>query len=310
MNKKLKSTISAAACGFLVACGGGEKAATSDDIKKDMPEKQGATLAEKDDGVIAIVNGSPVLDENFKAYVKQRKAGRPNADKTSDARMLDEYINFELALQDAEKNNLHNDATIKRELENQRRTILVNAAFKEFAEKNPLTDEEMKKDYETRMSELTLTEYHLRHILLTNGDDATTVINALNKGGDFFKLVEQYSTGPSSKDKGLLGWQSEFDILPEFRAPVSQLKKGEYARTPIKTRFGWHIIYLDDKRVSPPPAYEEVKDRVRTVLQRRQVEKYFLQLRTTADIKIVDFKDQVPNIPQHKGANIKQFSNN
>jgi len=45
-------------------------------------------------------------------------------------------------------------------------------------------------------------------------------------------------------------------------------------------------------------------------LQRRQVEKYFLQLRTTADIKIVDFKDQAPNIPQHKGANIKQFSNN
>jgi len=309
MNKKIKSTISAAACGFLVACGGGDKAVTSDDIKKDMPEKQGATLAEKDDDIIATVNGTPILNENFKAYVKQRKAGRPEAQKTSNARMLDEYINFELALQDAEKKNLHNKATIKRELENQRRTILVNAAYKEFSEKNPLTDEEMKKDYEARMAELTLTEYRLRHILLTNGDDATTVVTALNKGGDFLKLVEQYSTGPSSKDKGLLGWQSEFDILPEFRAPVSQLKKGEYARTPIKTRFGWHIIYLDDKRVSPPPAYEEVKDRVRTVLQRRQVEKYFLQLRTSADIKIVDFKDTVPNIPQHKSLSIDSYNN-
>jgi len=309
-------------CGFLTACGDAEKSADADDMKKEMTKDakkemkkdvkadNGPTLAEKDDGVIATVNGKPVLKVNFDAYVKQRKAGRPDTDKTPHARMLDEYINFELALQDAENNNLQNKANIKQELDNQRRTILVNAAFNNFSEKNPLTEADMKKDYEARMAELALTEYNLRHILLTNGDDATTVVNALNKGGDFFKLVEQYSTGPSSKDKGLLGWQSEFDILPEFRIPVSKLKKGEYARTPIKTRFGWHILYLDDKRVSPPPAYEEVKDRVRTVLQRRQVEKYFLQLRTTADIKITDFEANIPAIPEHQGVKIKQFSNN
>ena len=308
--KKTTLIISLALCGFLTACDGETTSAKTDDMKKDMKADNGPTMAEKDDGIIATVNGRPVLKVNFDAYVAQRKAGRPDAAKTSDSRMLDEYINFELALQDAEKNNLQNKADVKNELDNQRRTILVNAAFKNFDANNPLTDAQMKKDYEARMAELTLTEYNLRHILLANGDDATTVVTALNKGGDFFKLVEKYSTGPSAKDKGLLGWQSEFDILPEFRGPVAQLKKGEYARTPIKTRFGWHIIYLDDKRTSPPPAYEEVKDRVRTVLQRRQVEKYFLQLRTTADIKITDFEANIPAIPQHKGVNVKQFSNN
>lgn len=314
MKKITTLAISFALCGILTACGGGDNPSAKsdgvkDDMKKDMAMDNGPTMAEKDDDVIAIVNGKPVLGVNFKAYVKQRKLGRPEAEKISNARMLDEYINFELALQDAEKNNLQNKADVKQELDNQRRTTLVNAAFKNFSEKNPLTDAEMKKDYEARMSELTLTEYNLRHILLTNGDDATTVVNALNKGGDFLALVEQYSTGPSSKDKGLLGWQSEFDLLPEFRIPVSKLKKGEYARTPIKTRFGWHIVYLNDKRVSPPPTYEEVKDRVRTVLQRRQVEKYFLQLRTTADIKITDYEANIPAIPEHQGVNVKQFSN-
>ncbi|MCK4743733.1 MAG: peptidyl-prolyl cis-trans isomerase [Sulfuriflexus sp.] len=311
MKKITTLAISFALCGFLTACGGGDNAsAKSDDMKKDMAMDNGPTMAEKDDDIIATVNGKPVLGINFKAYVKQRKLGRPEADKISDARMLDEYINFELALQDAEKNNLQDKASVKQEIKNQRRTTLVNAAFNNFTTQNPLTEAEMKKDYEARMSELTLTEYNLRHILLTNGDDATTVVKALNKGGDFLALVEQYSTGPSSKDKGLLGWQSEFDLLPEFRAPVSQLKKGEYARTPIKTRFGWHIVYLNDKRVSPPPAYEEVKDRVRTVLQRQQVEKYFLQLRTTAEIKITDFEANIPAIPEHQGVNIKQYSNN
>lgn len=311
MKKITTLAISFTLCGILTACGNGDSpSAKSGNMKKDMVMDNGPTMAEKDAGVIAIVNGKPVLEENFKAYVKQRKIGRPDAEKVSSARMLDEYINFELALQDAEKNNLQNKTAVKKELDNQRRTTLVNAAFMDFAEKNPLTDAEMKKDYEARMSELTLTEYNLRHILLANGDDATTVVNALNKGGDFLALVEQYSTGPSAKDKGLLGWQSEFDLLPEFRIPVSKLKKGEYARTPIKTRFGWHIIYLSDKRVSPPPTYEEVKDRVRTVLQRRQVEKYFLQLRTTAEIKITDFEATMPSIPEHQGVDIKQFSNN
>jgi len=309
MNKIITLTISIALTAMLTACENGEQVTAPENMKKDTASNEGATMPEKDDGIIATVNGKPILEENFKAYVKQRKAGRPDSEKASQARMLDEFINFELALQDAEKNKLQNKADVKKELDNQRRTILVNAAFKDFSEKNPLTDEMMKKDYESRMSELTLTEYHLRHILLANGDDATTVVTALNEGGDFLKLVEQYSTGPSAKDKGLLGWQSEFDLLPEFRIPVSKLKKGEYAKTPIKTRFGWHIIYLDDKRINPPPAYEDVKDRVRVVLQRQQVEKYFLQLRTTAEINITDFDEGVPNIPQHQGINIQQYSN-
>ena len=307
MKKTITLIFSVALAAMLTACENGEQATTPENMKKETASNEGATMPEKDDGIIATVNGKPILEENFKAYVKQRKAGRPDSEKASEARMLDEFINFELALQDAEKNKLQNKADVKKELDNQRRTILVNAAFKDFSEKNPLTDEMMKKDYEARMSELTLTEYHLRHILLANGDDATTVIAALNKSGDFLKLVEQYSTGPSAKDKGLLGWQSEFDLLPEFRIPVTKLKKGEYARTPIKTRFGWHIIYLDDKRVNPPPAFEDVKDRVRVVLQRQQVEKYFLQLRTTAEINITDFNEGVPTIPQHQGINIQQY---
>jgi len=298
---------------LLSACGGGDKSSSSADKKKDMAmDDKKATLSADNEGddVIAIVNGKSISGKNFRAYLKQRKAGKSKDDKTSDARLLDEFINFELALQDAEKKGLDNNAEIKQILENQRRTLMVNAAYNDYILKNPLTDEEMRKDYESKMSELTLTEYRLRHILLTNADDATTVMGELNKGGDFITLVKKYSTGPSASEDGLLGWQSEFDLLPEFRGPIGKLKKGEYARTPVKTQFGWHILYLDDVRVNPPPKYEEVKDRVRIVLQRRQVEDYFLKLRTTAEIKIVEFEDSKPNIQQHQGIDIKSYSNN
>jgi len=303
-----KIIISTLLAGFLAACGGGDKTSTS--VENSKASTEDSKTLSVDDDVIAVVNGKNILAENFKAYLKQRKASKPKDDKTSDSRILDEFINFELALQDAEQKGLDNDPNIVKELANQRRTLLVNAAFNDYVLKNPLTDEEMRKDYESKMSELTLTEYRLRHILVTNGDDATTAMNELNKGTDFLAAVKKFSTGPSASEDGLLGWQSEFDLLPEFRAPVSKLKKGEYARTPIKTQFGWHILYLDDVRVNPPPKYEEVKDRVKVVLQRRQVEDYFLQLRTAAKIKVIDFEDSKPTIKQHQGVNINNYSNN
>jgi len=310
--KKIKTlAISFALSGLLAACGGGDKTSSSDNMSKELPKDEKTTSAiENDEGVVAIVNGRPVLEENFKAYAKQRKLGQHKGEKISDARMLDEFINFELALQDAENKKLQDAPDVQRELNNHRRTVMVNAAFNDYVAKNPLTEEEMRKDYDSKKAELTLTEYHLRHILLDNGDDATSVVKELEKGADFTALVKKYSTGPSASEDGLLGWQSEFDLLPEFRAPVEKLEKGQYAKTPIKTRFGWHIIYLDDKRVNPPPAYEEVKDRVRTVLQRRQVQEYFLKLRTQASIKIKEFEDSAPTIPQHQGINIESYSNN
>ncbi len=293
----------------LSACGGGGES-SAPEKNNDAPADKTSSNEIESSKIIAVVNGQNILEENFSAYVKQRIAGKPKDQKISNARMLDEFINFELALQDAEKKGLQNNKDIKKELENQRRTLLVNAAFNDFVLNNPLTDEEMRKDYESRMSELTLTEYRLRHILLTNSDDATTVMKELNNGGDFLTLVKKYSTGPSASEEGLLGWQSEFDLLPAFRAPISKLKKGQYARTPIKTQFGWHILYLDDVRVTPPPKYEEVKDRVKVVLQRRQVEDYFLKLRTAAQIKIIDFKENNADTPQNDNVSIKSYSNN
>lgn len=313
MNTIKSIIISILLSGLMSACGGGDKsAAATENTKQTTSDKATITNTSESpkDGVVAIVNGKEVLEKNFKAYVKQRKAGKPENSKISMSRLLDEYINFELALQDAENKGLQNNDKVKTELENQRRTLLVNAAFENYVKNNPLTEEQMRKDYESRMSELTLTEYKLRHILLTNSDDATTVANVLKNGADFMEMVKKYSTGPSASEGGLLGWQSEFDILPEFREPLGKLKKGQHSPTPIKTRFGWHILYLDDVRVNPPPAFEEVKDRVKVVLQRRQVEDYFLKLRTTAKIKVIDFNDDISNIPQHKGINIDNYSNN
>jgi len=290
-------------------CGGGSN-------DKDAPKQEAASSAaeatpsKKDmaaGNIVVTINGRALDEKSFKDYIAQRHAGSKEKPDISDARLLDEFINYELAIQDAESLKLDNKPEIIRELETHRKNILASAAFQNYVTTNPLTEEQMRKDYEARMSELTLTEYNLRHILLSNADDATTVMAALKEGADFFSLVKKYSTGPSASEGGLLGWQSEFDLLPEFKAPVAKLEKGQHATTPVKTRFGWHIIYLDDKRVNPPPKYEEVKDRVKQVLQRNQIEKYLVQLRSKAVITLPDTKKPSAPAAKTRGINLDSY---
>jgi len=299
---------------LLGGCGGGSTEAekTNKEMADKAPVAPAADAAKPTTDIVVTINGRAISRDAFKDYIAQRNAGNKDKSDVSQARMLDEFINYELAIQDAEKLNLADKPEIKRELETHRKNVLASAAFQNYVINNPLTEEQMRKDYEARMSELTLTEYRLRHILLTNADDATTVMAALKDGGDFFKLVKKYSTGPSATDDGLLGWQSEFDLLPEFRVPVEKLKKGQHATTPIKTRFGWHILYLDDKRVNPPPKYEDVKDRVKQVLQRNQIEKYLVKLRSEAVVTLPESsKATAPaSAPKQRGINIQSYGNN
>jgi peptidyl-prolyl cis-trans isomerase C len=67
---------------------------------------------------------------------------------------------------------------------------------------------------------------------------------------------------------------------------VEGLQKGQSTPAAVKTRFGWHVIYVEDTRESPPPPYEQVRDRVADVLKRRQIEDYIASLREQAQVEI------------------------
>jgi peptidyl-prolyl cis-trans isomerase C len=263
------------------ACSGDGKTTATDSGK----EKNQTSITNAQDGnTVAVVNGKAISEELFEAYIKQRQANLPAG--TTRQRILDELINFELVIQDALSKGLDKKPDIATQLQLQRRNTLASAAFREYVKENPLSDEQMRKDYESRMEELTLTEYKLRHILTEDEATAKKALAELEKGADITKLVEKYSSNLTPSGDGDLGWQSEPDLLPAIRDKVKTLKKGEHANEAVKTRFGWHIIYLEDRRDTPPPPFEQVKERVRNILQRRQIEEYIVSLRTDAKVDI------------------------
>jgi peptidyl-prolyl cis-trans isomerase C len=239
--------------------------------------------------VLAVVNGKSITQNMYDTYVQQRDASRTQPHGKVDPKVvIDEMVNFELLLQDAEKKNLDKEADVAAQLELQRRNVLASAAFRNYTRNNPITEEIMRKDYEDRMSRIDLTEYKLRHTLNDKQEDAKAVVAELDKGKAFADVAKKLSSGPSAAEGGDLGWLSPQDMVPGFKAAAIELEQGKYT-APVKTQFGWHVIYLEETRKSPPPPFEQVREQVAGIMQRKQIDDYILRLRSTA---VIDIKQE------------------
>ena len=292
-----------AACAALpltiMACSGSGDSETSTSSDKNSASAENAV---DNSQIVATVNGVVISKDLFNAYSKQRSASVPaQSNHAKKEQIIDELVNFELLSQDAEKKNIDKEADVAAQLDLQRRNILASAAFRAYTRDNPLTDDVMRKDYESRMQKIKLTEYKLRHTLNDKEEEARAIVAALDKGKSFAEVAKKQSSGPSSAEGGNLGWLGPQDMVPGFKEAAIKLEKGKYT-APVKTQFGWHVIYLEDKRDSPPPPFEQIRTQAKAVMQRKQIEEYIGSLRATASIDIRSIAEEKPPIPSDKAA--------
>lgn len=82
--------------------------------------------------------------------------------------------------------------------------------------------------------------------------EAEDIIKKLDKGDKFEDLAKKYSDDSATAKKGGdLGWISTGDMVEEFDAAAFKLKKGKYTTSPVKTTYGYHIIYKVDEKSKP-----------------------------------------------------------
>src|SRR4030042_3051680 len=79
------------------------------------------------------------------------------------------------------------------------------------------------------------------HILVEKFTQAQKIKDELNGGSDFKALAEKYSSCPSKKKGGDLGWFTRGQMVPEFESAVIRMNVGETSE-PVKTKFGYQII--------------------------------------------------------------------
>jgi peptidyl-prolyl cis-trans isomerase C len=158
--------------------------------------------------------------------------------------------------------------------------------FSEFQKKNPVTDAEMKAEYDKFVAANSGKEYKARHILVEKEAEAKAIIARLKKGGKFEDIAKKQSKDPGSgANGGDLDWSTPDSYVPEFGQAMVKLSKGQTTDAPIKTQFGWHIIRLDDVRTPQLPGFDQVKPQLQQQMTQQKLGKYQEELRAKAKIE-------------------------
>ncbi|HAX46421.1 MAG TPA: peptidylprolyl isomerase [Nitrospina sp.] len=103
-----------------------------------------------------------------------------------------------------------------------------------------------------------------RHILVGKKELAEEVKKKIDDGEEFSNLAEEYSECPSKKRGGDLGWFGKGAMVRPFEVAAFSAEEGEIVG-PVKTEFGWHIIYVYEVQddIDPdagPPTGDEDAD--------------------------------------------------
>ncbi len=235
---------------------------------------------------IAIVNGKAVPTSRADALKKQvESSGRPVTPDVM-AQIKEELIAREIFMQEARKRGLDASDDYKNQLELARQTILIRQLFADFQAKNPVTDADIKGEYDKFVAANGGKEYRARHILVEKEDEALALIAEIKKGGKFEDLAKKASKDPGSgANGGDLDWAAAGSYVPEFSGAMVKLDKGQMTDTPVKSQFGFHIIRVDDVRDAKLPALEEVKPQIAQQLQQQKLSGYQDSLRAKAKIQ-------------------------
>lgn len=200
----------------------------------------------------------------------------------TDLGALDRLVRSELVRQailiEARQKQWDKRADVQLLMERARDQVLITSYVNELA-RPPATypsEDEIKGFYEASKASFTVpAEYHLAQIFVQAPDesDKVAVAAALKKAsdlaarvqrapGDFGKIARESSEHKeSAANGGDLGWLPETQLIPEIRAAVLRMTRGELS-PPIRSSTGWHIVRLVDRKPSAIRPLSEVRDTI------------------------------------------------
>jgi len=214
---------------------------------------------------VAVVNGTPI--PKAQADVLAAQIGVANSAQLPPplrTRALNNLVESELLTQAAIRRGLLSRPDVKAQIALAQKAALIQALENDFIKRDQPTDAEIRARYNQLGS---TTQYHLSHILVPSEQQASALIARLKAGANFESLARQYSKdGGSAQNGGDLNWGTPDGMrgagVPEIASAIAPLKKGQFTSAPVHTRFGWHIVKVDDIRTLAPPPFEQVRAQI------------------------------------------------
>jgi len=231
--------------------------------------------------VIAKVNNAVITKEDFIKNIKRLPewAKERFSSEEGKKQFLEELIKRELLYQEAKRQGLSKDKEFLEQVEEfKKMTFLSTFIKKEIEEKAIVSEDEIKKYYDENPEEFKTDRVKASHILVDTEEEAKDILKKLKDGEDFAELAKTYSKDSGSAPRGGdLGFFGRGRMIPEFERVAFSLKPGDVSK-PLKTRFGYHIIKVTEKKEGDQLAFKDVKDKISKKLLSEKQSKLFESL--------------------------------
>ena len=237
-------------------------------------------------GSIATVNGVAVPRSRLDIMVRQQASRGGQDNEQMRAVMRDELINREVIAQEAQRTGIAKQAEVQAQLDLSRQEIVVGAYIRDWVSKNPVGEADIQKEYDRVKAQAGDKEYRARHILVETEDQAKGMIAELKKGGKFDELASKNSKdGGTAQRGGDLDWNVPSAFDKAFSDAMVKLDKGKFSDAPVRTRFGYHVILLDDVRPVKFPPLADIRPRIQQQMVQAKLEELVKSLRAKAKVE-------------------------
>ncbi len=246
--------------------------------------------------VLAEVNGKKITAEDAAPMLAQTGMKFEQLPPQIKKRVVDQLIERELLKEKALKSGVEKSKEYQEALKKLKSDLALEIWMRKQFENIKVSDKEAKDFYQKNIDKFKQPEMvHARHILVKSEKEAKDIIAILNKTPKsklkekFIELAKTKSTGPSGKRGGDLGFFTKGQMVKPFSQAAFSLQPGEYTKTPVKTQFGYHIIYVEEKKPAKTIPFEKVKERIKAQLKmqkfKEKIKSIAEQLKKSAKIK-------------------------
>lgn len=241
---------------------------------------------------LASINGKGFTEEQFKQAM-ERFGVNPEMMKSNPEirnQLMDHLINTQLLADTAEKSKVQDSKEFKEKLAMVTREIMAQMYLENYL-KGETSDAKQKAYFEANKKKFEETEVKASHILFKDTDEkkAQEVLKeAQKKGADFAALAKKHSIDPNGKDGGDLSFFKKGQMVPEFEEAAFATPKGEIHPKLVKTRFGYHIIKVTDRKDSKDVKFEDKKELIGRMMKKDIQDELFKKLRAQSNVKVDD----------------------
>jgi len=236
--------------------------------------------------VLVRVGETAITEKTLQAYMVNLGISQPNKAQLDQA--LDDLIKQQSLVHQAKKEGLSLSDEQRLSIKLLEGQALAQLAVQAYLASHPVSDADIKAEYNRITRELKGVEYKVHHLLFKDEVEALKVLDAITAGENYLQLEADYlSAHAAVQNVGDIGWVNVRQVPEAFHAPLEKLQPKNVYDQVVISKFGAHVLYLEDKRKVPLPVFENVKEGIRKTLEQKSIERYKQLAQIKAKVVVV-----------------------